>query len=220
MRPRLPRALAILTVVFAVSVVHAAPLDVALHLQNQSIDLNFSGDVRDTDINSLDILWYQPLAPRLEGAVMLGYLDISQNQHPLDAGRISSGGYAGLSLRYLFISTASFRLETELSYRYAETDHQVGSQDVEWRWHDRRLGFHGKWQVSEHFAFSAGVTGISISGNERLSGTVTQTTQFETQDSTFGHLGAFIGLDQPGQIGIEITTGSLRGGRLVFQRSF
>ncbi len=200
--------------------VSAQGLDVALSLQRQRQDLEFSGDVRDTRQNSLDIVWKEPLHARLTGSIQFGYLEIHQANNPVVAAQITDGGYLGIGMHVLLLDSPSFQIVTDLNYRYHETDSQLDNQVVQWRWHQGQLGLFGHWRVSPYLGLSLGSSAIWVDGTERLTGTINQLNHFDARNPYSGHLGIRFYLDHTGSIGIELNTGSLQGGQVTFQRAF
>jgi len=195
-------------------------LHVGLEFGQDKIDLDYSGMQRETRLSRLGVLWYEKLSPAIIGGVELGYLEFTQYSNPIPAGQTGSGEYIGLNLSFLFVETAHFDLLTRLDYRYNDARHSLDGQKLNWDWHEGRIGIYSIFKFSPAFSLSLGASAIAIDGREAASGTITEAQPFKADEPFSGHLGLDLGLDHAGTIGIEIDTGSLRGGRLSFQRIF
>lgn len=192
----------------------------ALHIQVVDIDLDVEGNIRTTQFDSLELELREQLAQNFDGTLHFGYLDVTQNSNPIFAGTNTTGGYLGFDLRWHIISSQQFKLVSIFDYRYAFTDTSFDGQRVEWDWHQTSLGIHTRTFISKGLSIGLGANFLSINGVEKASGTINQNLDFKAEDSLTGHIGLQLELDQAGQIGIELKTGSLQGGRITFQRAF
>ena len=195
-------------------------LDVGVSLYQDNIDLNYSGNLRETRLTNLDVSWIELLAPSIYGGIELGYLEITQYSNPIPTGQTGSGGYLGLNMSFLMFDAHHFQLLTRLGYRYSEASHHSEGQTVDWDWHQGLIALEGKLFFSDRFAMVLGVSAIAIDGRERADGTVTQAQPFKADEPLSGHLGLQLGLDPDSNIGIQVDVGSLRGGRLTIRRIF
>ncbi len=195
-------------------------LEVAVTIANTNIDLEFASTTRDTRFESIEIRWYESLLSHLDGGVALGYLDTSQASNPITAGQTTTGEYLEIGLRTYYYRGDFLTLSSDFIYRYSQTSSQQPGQNIDWQWHQGTVSLQAGMHLSEHFALSLGVSGTKIDGEERASGNISQIIDFEEKKSVSGHLGGQIILDQTGYIGIKIAAGSLRGGRIYFQRWF
>jgi hypothetical protein len=109
---------------------------------------------------------------------------------------------------------------SRLAYRYNQVSADVEDQSVEWTWHQGEIGLSTQTYVSDHISIGLGVNYITINGVETASGATNQRLDFKAKDSLTGHIGLQLELDRTGQIGVEFRTGSIQGGRLIFQRDF
>lgn len=195
-------------------------LDVGIAIGQHKIDWDYSGNLRETRLSQLDVAWQERLAPAIRGGIELGYLELTQYSNPIPVGQTGSGGYLGLNLSFLIISTADFELYTRLGYRYSEVSKSATDQSVDWDWHQGQIGLYSKFRLTESFRLLLGASALAIDGRERAEGTVTSAQPFKAAEPLSGHIGLQLGLDHTGTIGIKIDSGSLRGGRITFQRIF
>ncbi len=195
-------------------------LNVGLEFGQNKTDFNYSGDIRETRLTRLGVIWFEPLAPSILGGVELGYLEYTQYSNPIAAGQTGSGEYIGLNLSFLMVTNPHFELLTRLTYRYNDVRHKIDEQVVDLDWHEGRIGLHGKLKFNDSVAMSLGASAHAIDGREATSGPITQAQPFKANEAISGHFGLQLGLDHAGTIGIEIDIGALEGGRLIFQRIF
>ena len=195
-------------------------LDVGVSLYQDNIDLNYSGNLRETRLTNLEVSWIELLAPSIYGGIELGYLELTQYSNPIPTGQTGGGGFLGLNMSFLLLDTQHFQLLTRLGYRYSEARRTTEGQTVDWDWHQGLIALEGKLSFSERFAMILGVSAIAIDGRERADGTVTQAQPFKADEPLSGHLGLQLGLDPDSTIGIQVDVGSLRGGRLIIRRVF
>lgn len=195
-------------------------LEVAVTIASTNIDLKFAGTARDTRFESIELRWYESLLSHLDGGVALGYLDTSQASNPITAGQTTTGEYLEIGLRAYYYRGDFLSLSSDFIYRYSQTSHSQPAQNIDWQWHQGTVSLQAGMRLSKHFALTLGVSGTRIDGEERASGTIIQIIDFGEKKIVSGHLGGQIILDQTGYIGIKIDAGSLRGGRIYFQRWF
>ncbi|MGD8926886.1 MAG: hypothetical protein PVG20_08535, partial [Thioalkalispiraceae bacterium] len=191
-----------------------------LHLQVIDTDLLFEGTVRPTEINSIDFVLREQLGNRLDGALLFGYLNTLQTDNPLFAGQDLGGEYIGLDLRIQLIDASVFKMFSRVAYRYNEVSADVADQKVEWTWHQGELGLDTRTYITNNVFIGLGANAITINGVEKATGATDQSLDFKAKDSLTGHIGLQLELDRTGQIGVEFRTGSIQGGRLIFQRDF
>lgn len=204
------------SVIFA----EARGIDVAVSIEQNKTDFNYSGSNRETRLTNLEVAWVEKLAPSIYGGIELGYLEMTQYNNPLAVGQTGSGRYLGLSLSFNLLETSQLQLLTEVGYRYSEASHAIDAQTIDWDWHQGRISLLGKWQISQRLTVLLGSTATAIDGRERAEGTVNLAQPFKTNKPISGHLGLQFGLDPAGTIGIQIDAGSQRGGRISIRRAF
>ena len=195
-------------------------LDVAIEIGGNRMDLDFAGDRRDTRFDFIEVRWYERLLSHLDGGVTLGYLDVSQAANPLPAAQSTSGQFLEVGLRAYVYQSDFLELVSDIRYRYSSTSGSLSGQDIDWSWHQGSIGLQTALLIASRVRFTAGISATTIDGEQTATGPVTQITDFGEEKSLSAHAGARLTLDHTGHVGIEISSGSLRGGRIYFQRWF
>lgn len=195
-------------------------LNVGIEFGQNKTDFDYSGEIRETRLTRLGVVWFENLTPAILGGVELGYLEFTQYSNPIPAGQTGSGEYIGINLSFLLVNSQHFELLTRFAYRYNDVRHKIDDQSVDTDWHEGRMGLHTKFKFSDSVAMSLGASAFAIDGREATSGPITQAQPFKANEAISGHFGLQLGLDHAGTIGIEIDIGALQGGRLTFQRIF
>ena len=192
-------------------------LDVSFAIFQDKINLDYSGDIRETKFNGINIGWIQPLSPTILGGFDIGYLEMTQYSNPIPAGQTGSGEYLGLNLEFLMMNSPSFVLLTRLGYRYSQTRQ---GQSVTSDWNQGVLILEGTYHFNAQFSTQLGVGGIAIDGRESATGTITENQPFRAENPLLGYAGVQFGLDPDSNIGIQVDMGSLWGWQLIFRRIF
>lgn len=193
---------------------------VGMNIAGHELDLNFGNQTRDTSIDSLDIYWYEKLSSRIEGGLVLGYLEITQVDNPIEAGQAMAGEYLGITLRINLLQASRFYVFTDFRYRYSSADRALSGQEVDWQWHQGWIELGTELGLGDSLALTASGGIMRISGRERATGAVTQVTSFDSADSAYARAGLKLLLDPYSHVGIEGSTGAIAGGRIYFQRYF
>jgi len=193
---------------------------VALHIQVNKIDLQYADTIRQTDIDSLDVIWHQTLNPWLDGIIKLGFLGITQDSNPVPEGQSTTGQYLGIGLRFHLYPGDYLKLFADLDYQYADAESTSTSQTVQMRWHQLSAQLQAEIKLFQYSYLTLSAGTLKIDGDEHASGTTTAVISFKNAKSEFGRLGFKIGVDPISHIGIEVVVGAMEGGRIYFQRWF
>jgi len=195
-------------------------MDVSFAILQDTIDFNYSGDIRETKFNGLRVAWVEPLAPTILGGIELGYLEISQYSNPIPAGQTGSGEFLGINLSFLMMDNPRYRLLTRLGYRYSEARHTVEGQAVQWDWNQGVIELEGTMHYSERLSITLSVGAIAINGREEAQGDIANAQPFRSDQTVLGHAGVQLGLDHDSYIGIQVDMGAMWGGQIIFGRFF
>ena len=195
-------------------------IQAALHVQNVETELDVEGRLRETRFASINFSLREQLAETVDGALLLGYLDVRQKTNPILAGPNTAGGYIGIDLRWHLLNRERFKILTTLDYRYVYTDASIDDQKIEWRWHQLAIGLHTQTYISNSLFLILGASAINIDGVEKSRGPLNQDLDFTAHDSLTSHIGLQLGTGQSGEISVILQLGALQGGRIIFQRSF
>lgn len=193
---------------------------VGLQIQSTRMDLQYSSAVRETDLTSLDLLWYQPLTNWLDGGVRIGVTDLTQRSNPIPAGQSTSGNSLGLDFRVHLYRGEQLKLHADMAYLYVDTTADLTGQTVELRWHKISGQLQADIRLVQYSYLTLATGTLAVDGNEYASGDITSVQSFESARQGFNRLGILIGVDPSGQIGIEVSSGAVSGGRIFFQRWF
>lgn len=193
-----------------------AGLDIASHTRQ----LDFGTAQRKTRIDSIDIYWYEPLGPRIDGGLLLGYQEITQASNPIAAGQALSGEYLGLTLRIQLLQGEHFSMFSDFRYRYSRAASSLAGQDIDWQWHEGQAELGLELKLGQSLALGAAAGVLHVNGRERASGTINQVTDFDSPDSAYARGGIKLLLDPYSHIGIEGSAGTIKGGHIYFQRYF
>ncbi|MBI1422621.1 MAG: hypothetical protein GC149_04070 [Gammaproteobacteria bacterium] len=193
---------------------------VGLHIQSTRMDLQYADSVRKTDLSRLDLVWDQTLNSVLEGSISIGFIDLTQSGNPIPAGQSTSGNSLGLGLRVHLYRGDRLHLHADMNYQYADTSADVSGQKVDISWHQLTGEIQADIRVYQYSYLSLAVGSLAINGDESATGTVTAAQTFKNDQSAYGRLGVLLGVDQASHIGIEVSSGSVAGGRIFFQRWF
>lgn len=195
-------------------------IQATVHVQNVETELDVEGSLRETRFTSIDFSLREQLAETVDGALLLGYLDVRQKTNPVLAGQNTAGGYIGIDLRWHLLNRERFKMQTTLDYRYVNTDASIDDQKVEWRWHQIDIGLHTQTYISNSLFLILGASATNIDGVEKSRGPLNQDLDFTSNDSLTGHIGLQLATWHTGEISVILRIGSSQGGRISFQRSF
>lgn len=193
---------------------------VGLDIQADQMKLRYPQEVRETRLSSFVLFWDQPLNSWLDGNITLGVLDISQSGNPIPAGQAMAGNSLGLGLHFHLYATEHLRLHADMHYQYTEATSDLQSQNINIRWHQISGQLQADIRLFQYSSLYLAVGSIAIDGEERATGTINTVLPFNSNSPAYARLGAKIGVDPTGHIGIEVTAGSMVGGRIYFQRWF
>ena len=195
-------------------------INAAVHLQSIDIDLDMAGAVRETRIYTLGFSFREQLSSNIDGAILIGYLDVNQRTNPILAAQNSSGGFLGFDLRGHLFDTDKFDLYSRFAYRYAQTTSSQDGQKIDWEWHEVNLSIDSQTYISNSLSANLSISYTDLHGQEKAFGNLNQGLDFDQIDSLTAHIGLQLNLDQNGQIVFELLTGSLQGGKIIFMRDF
>lgn len=193
---------------------------VGLHILNTRMDFQYTASIRETELTSLELAWYEPLTDWLDGGVKLGIIDLTQSSNPLPAGQSTSGNLLGLEFRLHLYRGQNLRLHLDLAYQYTDTQADLANQKVEIRWNQLRGQLQADIRLVQYTYLTLAAGTIAIDGDERATGNITSVQPFETSQRAYGRLGVLVGVDPTSHVGIEVNSGAISGGRIFFQRWF
>lgn len=193
---------------------------VGLQIQATTLQLQYPGEVRDTRLSRLDLLWHEHLNGWLDGRLRLGTQLLTQSSNPLPAGQSTHGSALGLGLSFWLFRGDRINIHADTDYLYTDSQAELNSQRVEQRWHQLSAQLQGDIHLFRFSYLTLAVGTLVIDGDEVATGTVNAVSTFHTKNREYGKVGFSLGLDPDSYIGIEVSAGSQRGGYITFQRWF
>lgn len=195
-------------------------VDFNLHLQSVDSDWRYNKATRRTRINRAGVGWSETLGPRLSGGLMLGYLDLSQADNPVDTAKLGSGYYGGLHFDIKFIENHHLHLKLKLSLLYNNSQNQTANLHIENLWIQTEENLLAKIPLNKQLTFRLGLNRYQLRGEQRSHGSLTSVSNFH-QDQSIGYsVGLDVLVDYDASIGFDWSGGSRQGGRLYFRRLF
>ena len=192
----------------------------ALDIERSKSDWHYTTSRLRTKQSLLGISWEEALASRLKGGLRIGYLDLSQPDNPIPAAQVTTGYYAGLNLSILLLTTDTFETTFDLDYSYRNSRGTQNSQTAEFVWYQSEAGLNLSWQFLQQTYLTLGGHYHVTDGEQRLSGTLTQTTVFEQDQHSGYQAGLAYQVDRSGTIGASWLGGNRDGVRIYFNRVF
>ena len=184
------------------------------------LNLQYPDSVRESRITSIVLFWDQPLNDWLDGTITMELLDLSQGSNPIPAGQSVSGNSLGLGLIFHLYRSDPVKLHADLGFQYFDTSGSQDGQNVNMSWTQVSAQLQADIKLVKYSYLYIAVGAVSIDGTEHADGTVNSVLSFSSEQPAYGVLGVKIGVDPTGYIGIEISTGSIAGGQIYFQRWF
>lgn len=205
----------------AVSTPLPNPFEVGLHLQGEDTDWRYAdGTIRRTRLNSVYWSWQERFSKSMNGGAAIGYTEGTQADNPVPDARYTSGNWLEINLQYFLVDQPLIGANLSFAYRYTDLAIETTTQKANWRWHRGRLGAELSLGWTPTLHTTLGASYVALDGQEILSGTLTQITNFKQDQTLGGYLGFQLALDRAGSVSIEIQGGSYRGGKLSFARWF
>ncbi len=195
-------------------------LDFNVHLQSVKSDWRYDNARRRTRISRAGFGWSESFGPYLSAGLLLGYLDLSQADNPLDVAKLSSGYYGGLQLDGQIIENRYLKLKLNLSLLYNETQNQDASQNLTNVWTQIEMKLLARIPVSERLGLRLELNSYRLRGEQRNSGAISSINNF-THDQSMGYsTGLDLAVDRNASIGFDWSGGNREGGRIYFRRLF
>jgi hypothetical protein len=193
---------------------------IALMLEGYDLGLRYPTQVQQTQLNAITLRWHERISPRIHGGILLGTVDGTQSENPVPVARVTTGNYLGINLYFAMLQSPRFDLGMNLDYRYYDLAATTEPQNAKWRWHQGSVGLDGRLGLSDRVNVVFGLSANALSGEEVLTGTITQVTPFSADHSPGARLGLRLDTDPTGYIGLEMQSGFAQGGRIFFERWF
>lgn len=197
------------------------PLDVALRFTSAEAPLDYSdGHAYDTTTKWIGFTLREQVIQRLALGMYGGYTYVTQTGNPLTAGIELDGYHAGFSLDGVLFESPRASLYYGLNYTYQKVDHKSDAQTIVIDWSEPRALLGASVRFTRLLRIYGGGGYGRIDGEERASGTVNHTTDFNRSSRAFGFLGLDLNVDPGGYVGIEAESGLTRRAEIYFKRTY
>jgi hypothetical protein len=195
-------------------------LDFSVRFDQSKIDLKYGANDINTTVKRVGVYWHERFSERLRLGLFGGYTALTQTNSPLTAGSTLEGYHAGVTLHVNLIQTKRLHLFFSFDYAYQDVDNHKDGQTVDISWTEPNARLGAAVNLSANVRVFGGANYGSIDGQERDSGTVNQTVDFEHRGRSGGFVGADLRLDESGFVGIAARSGLNRGGEIYFKKLF
>lgn len=194
--------------------------DFSLRLARAKAPFDYGVQAIDTASRWLGVSLREQASEHITLGMYGGYAYVTQTNNPVTAGIELDGYHAGFSLHAVLVTGQYATLFYALNYTYQKVDHKRDAQTVvlDWSEAQAQLGaivtLNRKWRL-----YGGGSYGY-IDGEERISGAINRTTNFERPARAGGFLGLDLNVDANGYVGVEAKTGLTRGAEIYFKRRY
>ena len=196
-------------------------LDFALQFAKAKTVFTYSNGVSaDTTLQWIGITWYERFAPRFELGLYGGRALLTQTGNTATAGLEPHGYYAGFGFRAVLLETSALQLFLHATYTYQRVEQDNNGQSITLLWDEPRVQLGAAFApIGRLRVFGGGAWG-SLEGQERVTGALAQTRDFERRGRSGGFFGLDLAVERDGYIGIEARSGIERGGEIFFKKRF
>ncbi len=200
---------------------HPGRLDFNVHLQSVYSDWHYDNNKRQrTGISRVGFGWSETLNPGLSGGLMLGYLDLSQTDNPINTAKLTTGYYGGLQLETRLIENRYLCLNLNVSIVYNDSQNQADNLNIHNIWIQTEEKLQASIPLRKQLELRLAVNSYQLRGEQRSSGSITDVSNFRQQQNIGYSIGLDVLVDADASIGFDWSGGSRTGGRLYFRRLF
>jgi hypothetical protein len=195
-------------------------LDFSLRFARTKLPLDYAGRTQDSTNSWLGVSLREQVSKRVTLGMYGGYAWLTQTNNPVTAGIELDGYHAGFSLHAVLLPGQRASLYGALDYNYQKMDHEDNAQEVVIDWTQSQAQLGVMLALSQKWRLYGGGSYGKIDGEERASGSVNHTLDFNRGAQSGGFLGLDLNVETDGYIGIEARSGLMRGIDVYFKRSF
>jgi hypothetical protein len=195
-------------------------LDFSLRFARAEMPLDYAGRTQDSTISWLGVSLREQVSPRVTLGMYGGYAWLTQTNNPVTAGIELDGYHVGFSLHAILLAGQRTSLFGALDYGYQKTDHEGDAQEIVIDWTQAQAQLGATLTLSRNWRLYGGGSYGKIDGEERASGALNHTLDFERGARSGGFLGLDLNVETDGYIGVELRSGLTRGGEIYFKRRF
>jgi hypothetical protein len=197
-------------------------LDFAVPFSRTSASFDYAdGTATDVTLRRVGLTWYERMLPRLELGLFGGLVFLGQADRAAHAGLEPDGYYAGLALRGVLAETSLLQLFVHAQYSYQRLRDDNGQRAVRMSWDQPQAQLGVAIRPGGLLHVYGGAVWTAIEGQERLSSAAaTTTTRFDARRRTGGFVGLDLSVEPDGYVGMELRSGTERGGMVYFKKRF
>lgn len=197
------------------------PIDFTLQISETKTAPRYGGTVVDTEVQRIGVYWQEYYRDRWRLGLRGGYSFVTQTGNAATAGLELDGYHAAVAFDVDLIQRPRFKWYAGGAYFYERTNEETSGQRITLSWHAPTGRIGAVVGLAGGVSLHAGVQHGYIAGQERLHGTVNQTTGVARPHDTGGFVGLELSLDADGgYAGISGQSGVERGAALYFGRRY
>lgn len=196
------------------------PLDFSLYATQRKSEWNYGATIPHTTTKWLGVTWRERYGERFHLGIFGGYAFLTQTGNAVTAGQELDGYHVGISADVTLFRRGPIDAFITTAYTYQNVKHDGGQQDVKITWHEPSAALGAGIRLHPQVRLYGGANYGYVEGEQRVSGTTNQTTDFERKPKTGGFAGLEVLLDPGGYIGIGVQSGANRGAGIYFGRQY
>lgn len=196
------------------------PLDFALTLSTGSFDLDYGDAKVDTSVDRITASWRERFGEHLQLGFFGGPAYLTQTNNILTAGRQLNGYHAGISLDIDLVRTSWVDSFFSAVWLYQQVDDDDGMRRVVIATREPSARLGAGVSIAPDVRAYGGVRYGSIRGEQRVSGTLSETRTVRESQQAGGFVGLELTVDRDGYVGLAGESGIDRTVKIYFGRRF
>jgi hypothetical protein len=196
------------------------PIDFSLYISHHAFALNAAGTKTDTSVDRVGITYRERYGARLQLGLTGGYATLTQDNNPASSGRELNGYHAGFTFDLDLWQRERVNVYAGARWLYQKVDQDDGLQRVAIVTREPSYRIGASLALGDGVRAYAGLRYGRIDGEQRLSGTLKNTSAFETTDDAGGFAGLELQLEGNGYVGVATESGTDRNVAIYFGRHF
>ena len=198
----------------------APPHEFALRLSQTEVELSYPAALVDTRLQWIGIAWRESYGARVQLGFYGGYSFLTQDNNALTAGQDLDGYHAGLSLHVALLQSRSTGLYLAASYTYQYVKNDEAGQTVRIDLQQPTIELALTQRVGEYVRLYGGGYYAAVDGQQRVSGDLNETLDFERDTRGGGIIGVDLDVGGRGRVGAELRSGLYDTVEVYFKHLF
>jgi hypothetical protein len=174
---------------------------------------------RDTQMDRLGILLAEPMGSYLSLGLEGGVVALDISDQPSTAGMKLTGNYLGMTVNGTVLRMRQWQLDYGMRLTYHSLEDRINGQRAEVDWLESELGMDVKVAVADGVSLYGGSYYAVSDIDQRLRGTVNETTEFDARGET-AVIGVALEVDPGGFVDLAVHRGREDGFMLTFSRQY